>query len=310
MKMPLMQVVLQKSFFSLLVRDIQKQQLFYYNDKTHTFWFNHNNNENINKFYYIGVMLGLAIYNGITVNLRFPTFVFRKLMGFKSTLDDLTEVTPEIGKGLKQLLEHQGDVSEDFGLNFQIAYSVLGEVKVHNLVEMADCIPVTNQNRQEYVDLYVKYLLEEVIHDQFEQFSAGFCIVCDSDLLYRIFIPEEMHDLICGIDEFDIKQLQKVTKYEAGYTSQSQPVKFFWEILQELPLDKQKKFLFFVSGSDRVPIGGLSSMKMIISRCHASCLPTSHTCFNNLVLPACNDKKVMLEKLLIALENCEGFGFL
>jgi len=41
----------------------------------------------------------------------------------------------------------------------------------------------------------------------------------------------------------------------------------------------------------------------IISR-----LPMSHTCFNQLVLPDYRSRKLLKQKLMIALQNAEGFG--
>ena len=56
-----------------------------------------------------------------------------------------------------------------------------------------------------------------------------------------------------------------------------------------LPQEQQKQLLFFVTGSDRVPIKGLASLtpEFTISRAgpHSDRLPTAHTCFNHLLLP-------------------------
>jgi hypothetical protein len=42
-----------------------------------------------------------------------------------------------------------------------------------------------------------------------------------------------------------------------------------------------------------------------------SALPTAHTCFNILKLPMTYSSRTVLEeKLLSAIENCRGFGFL
>ena len=42
----------------------------------------------------------------------------------------------------------------------------------------------------------------------------------------------------------------------------------------------------FCTGSDRVPLGGLKSLKFVVQK-HANSihLPTAHTCFNVLLLP-------------------------
>lgn len=49
-----------------------------------------------------------------------------------------------------------------------------------------------------------------------------------------------------------------------------------------------------------------------IHRVHgeATMLPTAHTCFNQLDLPAYKSQEVLREKLLMAIrEGSEGFGF-
>jgi hypothetical protein len=41
---------------------------------------------------------------------------------------------------------------------------------------------------------------------------------------------------------------------------------------------------------------------------HAEHLPTSHTCFNSLLLPEYSSKEKLRAKLLTAIENAQGFG--
>ena len=77
-----------------------------------------------------------------------------------------------------------------------------------------------------------------------------------------------------------------------------------------LETEQKKKFLAFATGSDRVPIKGLRSMKLVISKNgpHSDRLPTSHTCFNHLLLPEYNSKEHLKDKLLLAISYAEGFG--
>jgi ubiquitin-protein ligase E3 A len=64
------------------------------------------------------------------------------------------------------------------------------------------------------------------------------------------------------------------------------------------------------AGSDRAPIGGLGNMKCIIQRdgSDSDKLPTSHTCFNTLLLPEYASREKMLDRLKLAIMNSEGFG--
>jgi len=71
----------------------------------------------------------------------------------------MISVSPSVGNGLKQLLSFDGDVEETFAVNFNLAYSIFGETKTVELKKNGSSIPVNNQNRREYVELYVDYML-------------------------------------------------------------------------------------------------------------------------------------------------------
>ena len=69
-----------------------------------------------------------------------------------------------------------------------------------------------------------------------------------------------------------------------------QVIGWFWEVVHGLTEAQKKRLLMFVTGSDRVPIKGLASLQppFVISRNGPASdrLPTAHTCFNHLLLPA------------------------
>jgi ubiquitin-protein ligase E3 A len=87
-------------------------------------------------------------------------------------------------------------------------------------------------------------------------------------------------------------------------------VVWLWDIVREFAMDEKKKFLKFFTGSDRSPIGGLGALKCVIQRDGADSnkLPTSHTCFNTLLLPEYSSMTKMRDMLKLAVMNSEGFG--
>lgn len=85
---------------------------------------------------------------------------------------------------MQQLLDYSGNVQEAFGLTFQISVDVFGTIKVVDLKKNGGEIPVTNENRNEYVELYTKYMLEDSIKTQFEAFAKGFLQICDCDTFW------------------------------------------------------------------------------------------------------------------------------
>jgi ubiquitin-protein ligase E3 A len=210
---------------------------------------------------------------------------------------------------LKQLYEYDGDV-EDLDLTFQIVYDFFGQNIVHNLLLNGANIPVTNDNKQQYIDLYVQYLLEESVKQQFDWFWKGFRHVMQTDLS-SLFLPEELELLVCGDPALDFEALERDgTLYDNGFTAEHQTVKDFWEIVHGFTLEQKKRLLFFTTGSDRAPIGGLSKLKLILARNgpDSDRLPTSHTCFNHLLLPEYSSKEKLRDYLLKAISNAEGFG--
>lgn len=88
-------------------------------------------------------------------------------------------------------------------------------------------------------------------------------------------------------------------------------MKWFWEILLDEWDDAQRrKLLAFSTGSDRAPVNGLKSLKfyIVMEGEEDGRLPTSHTCFNQLLIPKYTTKDVLRKNLEQAIDNATGFG--
>uniref|UniRef100_A0AAY5JWI6 HECT-type E3 ubiquitin transferase n=1 Tax=Esox lucius TaxID=8010 RepID=A0AAY5JWI6_ESOLU len=296
--------------------------MFTFFKDSHCHWFSSWKCDNYSEFRLVGALMGLAVYNSITLDIRFPPCVYKKLLtppllpcdpdapvGVATlSLDDLQQVTPDLAHGLAELLSYEGNVEEDFCTTFQVSQEELGVIKSYNLKPGGDKIPVTNQNRKEYVQLYVDFLLNKSIYRQFAAFYYGFHSVCTSDAL-MLLRPEEVEILVCGSPNLDMSTLQKAAQYE-GYSKTDPTIRAFWDVVLAFPLVLQKKLLHFTTGSDRVPVGGMADLNFKISKIDASTdwLPLSHTCFNQICLPPYKNKKELKQKLTIAISNAEGFG--
>lgn len=57
---------------------------------------------------------------------------------------------------------------------FQVTWDDLGMLRSHDLKENGENIPVTASNKEEYVELYAKFLLVDSVYRQFEWFKQGF----------------------------------------------------------------------------------------------------------------------------------------
>uniref|UniRef100_A0ABI7XAT7 Ubiquitin-protein ligase E3A n=3 Tax=Felinae TaxID=338152 RepID=A0ABI7XAT7_FELCA len=164
----------------------------------------------------------------------------------------------------------------------------------------------------EFVNLYSDYILNKSVEKQFKAFRRGFHMVTNESPLKYLFRPEEIELLICGSRNLDFQALEETTEYDGGYTRDSVLIREFWEIVHSFTDEQKRLFLQFTTGTDRAPVGGLGKLKMIIAKNGPDTerLPTSHTCFNVLLLPEYSSKEKLKERLLKAITYAKGFGML
>ncbi|XP_078383332.1 putative E3 ubiquitin-protein ligase HERC4 isoform X2 [Oculina patagonica] len=303
-----------KEFFMLLLTEIldPKFGMFTYIEESQTIWFNDTTFEESPMFLLIGVICGLAIYNSTIIDLRFPPVLYKKLLARTPSLDDFRGYKPQVARNLENLLEYdEDDFTQTFGLNFQIVREKYGVLEYIDLIPDGANTAVTLENRQQYVDVYMDYYLNKSVEKQFDAFSIGFHRVCGGKVL-EFFHPEELMQMVVGCQDYDFRELEQVAEYKGDYYKYHPVIKNFWEVFFDFPIDMKKKFLVFLTGSDRVPILGMKSMKVIIQPVaggeHGDHLPVAHTCFNLLDLPRYPTKEMMRTKLSQAVEYSKGFG--
>eukprot|EP00158_Paraphelidium_tribonemae_P006101 Partr_v1_DN27678_c0_g1_i1_m65347 putative HECTc len=304
----------QKEFFQLAIREIFQPQynLFTTHNNFHWFTLHPVDQASLEEMKLVGMLIGLAIYNGVILDVNFPVVLYKKLIGNPVDLDDLLHLEPVLGRSLKMLLEYTGDVESDFARTFRVDLDVLGQQIPYDLIDNGEHVALTSDNRQQFVNLYVDLVLNRSVKDLFSAFKTGFDQVCRNSAI-SLFRAEELELLVGGSStDMDFEELKNVTTYDGGYTDKSDVIVFFWEAVMKYDLEQKKRLLFFATGTDRVPIGGLSKMTFCIVKNGPSSnrLPSSHTCFNVLLLPEYDDRAHLEERLLTALQNAEGFGMI
>nr|XP_046214995.1 probable E3 ubiquitin-protein ligase HERC4 isoform X1 [Oncorhynchus gorbuscha] len=301
-----------KEFFLLIMRELldPKYGMFRYYEESRLIWFANKTFEDIDLFHLTGVICGLAIYNLTIVDLHFPVALYKKLLKRNPTLDDLKELMPDVGRSLQQLLDYTDDDVEDtFCLNFTVTVENFGATEVLELVPNGMDICVDNSNRPEFVSAYVDYIFNKSVAALFESFFAGFHKVCGGKVL-ELFQPNELQAMVIGNTNYDWKELEKSTEYKGEYWAENPTIKFFWEVFHDLSLEKKKLFLLFLTGSDRIPILGMKSLKLVIQPTGGGehYLPVAHTCFNLLDLPKYSSRETLQNKLLQAIDHNQGFN--
>lgn len=172
---------------------------------------------------------------------------------------------------------------------------------------------VSIHNLEEYLKLLRFWTMNEGVRRQMEAFKEGFESVFSLNQL-KIFYPDELEYLFCGSghSQWDIKNLMDCCRPDHGYTHDSRAIKFLFDILSSYDQDQQRQFLQFVTGSPRLPVGGLKSLSPPLTIVRKtldgnedsdSYLPSVMTCVNYLKLPDYTSIEIMREKLQIAVNE-------
>jgi E3 ubiquitin-protein ligase HECTD2 len=304
---------LRKEWLFLLVKELfdPKFGMFNFDEETGLCWFNPASFENENQYKFLGIIIGLAIYNNIILDIRLPLACYKRLLNYNCNLEDLREIHPRLARGFDQLMEYENDDIEDvFCLNFVATYSEYDKPIQVPLIPNGENISVNMSNRKEYIDQYIYWFFIKSVQKKFEAFREGFNLLCSGNLL-SLCRPEEIQKMILGEEEIDIDRLRGVTTYK-NCDADVQVVKWFWEVVGEYNEEMKKKFMIFVTGSDRICPTGIEDMKFTICYYEYDAgreyLPQTHTCFNEILLFKYASKESLADKLQKAISYSEGFG--
>ncbi|KAL2098053.1 hypothetical protein ACEWY4_007260 [Coilia grayii] len=250
----------------------------------------------------IGITVGMALWNQHLVNIPFPLALFKKLLGKMPTLEDLEEMLPSEARSLRALLDYDDETLEVLEQDFT--------VKGQDLIPNGGEILLNRGNRQKFVDLYVDFVFNKSMARQFEAFAEGFCCACPTES-WKMFHPDELRMLVYGETQYEWEDLRKVAKYN-GCESSDLLIQNFWSVLFGLSKEDKLKFLTFVYGTYRLPIGGLAKRCLNIVRLNMDnsdeYFPQANTCFGTLRLPNYSDIGILREKLIHAINYCDVIG--
>jgi E3 ubiquitin-protein ligase HERC4 len=93
-------------------------------------------------------------------------------------------LSPTIAKSLETILNYEDDNFEaTFGINFDITRERFDQVVVVELIPNGSNIPVTKENKKQYVQAYIDFIFNVSVEPAFDAFSKGFHHVCGSKVL-------------------------------------------------------------------------------------------------------------------------------
>lgn len=216
-------------------------------------------------------------------------------------------------------------------MTFTIA-DINGET--HELLPGGASIPVTFENRYDYVRRVEQFKLHE-IDRQLHAMRQGLSSMAPMKIL-ELFTWQQLEVLIAGEPSIDLNYLREHTEYR-GYKPTDSVIAYFWEVkfidmqmsmlltastliflpaprtlhfwwirqvMEAFDSQERSKFIRFVWGRSRLPLRGkVWPQSFKIQKCHGASsemLPVTHTCFFSIELPEYPSVDVMRERLLTA----------
>ncbi|KAJ3416767.1 hypothetical protein HDV05_000141 [Chytridiales sp. JEL 0842] len=265
-------------------------------------------------FRFVGRIIGKAIHDGRLLDCYFTRSFYKCMLDIPVDWKDMEAIDPEFHKSLEWML--QNDITDVIDLTFSTEVDDFGRKKIIDLKPNGHSIPVTEENKKEYVALITEQKLTTAIKDQINAFLGGFYEIIPRDLI-KIFNEQEMELLISGLPDIDVDDWKNNTEYH-NYSMTSPQIQWFWRAVRSFSQEERAKIIQFVTGTSRVPLEGFKALegshgvqKFNIHKEFSTSdnrLPSAHTCFNQLDLPEYSSYEILRNNLLLAVSEC-GTGF-
>ncbi|XP_077868979.1 E3 ubiquitin-protein ligase SMURF2 [Saccoglossus kowalevskii] len=273
------------------------------------------NPDHLSYFHFVGRIIGMAVFHGHYIDGGFTMPFYKQLLGKPVSLDDIEDVDPEHYQSLIWMLEN--DITGIIENSFCVEHSAFGQITTYDLKANGKDILVTEENKKEYVRLYVQWRFMRGIDAQFQALKKGFEELIPPHLL-RAFDERELELIISGLGKIDVNDWKSHTRLK-HCTPDSNIVKWFWRAVESFDEERRARLLQFVTGTSKVPLQGFKALQGSTGAAGprlftihqidgpTDALPKAHTCFNRIDIPPYENYEKFYEKLVCAVEETCGF---
>jgi hypothetical protein len=264
-------------------------------------------------WHFAGLIFGKAIFESVPLDGRLSKLLLMRMLANEPCFEDLKYHDEQLYTSLAYL-NSDGVNAEDLCMNF----TIMDSGRTIELKQNGESIPLTNENKEEYIKLVVDHYSYKRAEVQTWAFIDSFLSVIPNNLL-SVFDVEQLEQILFGQKEIDVEDWKNNTFYKGKYleNGEHQALKWFWEILREITNDEKRKFLQFCTGSRSLPIEGFIGLKGQKKQpCKFSIESISvrksqflraHTCFNSLELPMYESRKEVEAGIRYVLDQKEFY---
>ena len=208
--------------------------------------------------------MGRALLDRQLIHGHLVRSLYKHILGWPITFDDLAAQDEEYNNSLHALLEMDDDTLEAMCLDFTVTEELFGARQVVELVPNGANIEVTKGNLVDYLEANLRYHMLERTRLQLTELLLGFFDVVPEPVL-TVFDSHELELILCGLPTIDMEDWEVNTKYSGRFKDlgdKHKVVKWFWEIVRdEFDAELKARLLQFVTGTSGVPSRGFSVLQ-------------------------------------------------
>jgi len=272
----------------------------------------------------VGVVLGRALLLGRLLPSVFPLAFFKlliELLHADRSLDehatDEQEATLALEERLNNLLSFvdldevdPGKAAACVGVQTpEFAVDLFDDFEGLRGYEQSGAdVKLTAANRSEWARLTKLNALVQDRVPQYRAIAQGVRQVAQAnerlDQLLTLS-PQALRIVLCGREHISVDEILRQTVFENAGDALPQ---WFGEVLRSFTQSELEALLMFVGAQVRLPSN--TAIRVVVTAALPASLPTSHTCFWQLVLPRYASVEELAARLRTALEHgTVGFGF-
>jgi len=285
-------------------------------------------------FFFIGAFVATAIVDGRILDANFsPTFLKILIGDEPVSFEDMARSHGSLFRTLFPLVNavRKGETTLDGLPVEELALTMTVPGSDIELVPKGKDTTVDGKSLPVYVEKLVNVVLSSGVETPLDCFNLGLrhILVFDDDRTtspFSVFEPTELSQILSGADDkhvWDRDTILTSMTAENGFDKTSPTIQNLVNIMVSFTGQQRRLFLLFVTGSPRLPIGGFPSLnpkftvsckRPVINSSSSpagrletdSMLPSANCCFSLLKLPSYSTPEILRERLLYAIENCQG----
>lgn len=155
--------------------------------------------DHLRYFQFIGRIIGKALFDECLLECYFVKSLYKIMTGEPLSFLDLEDFDNEFYNNLKWCLEN--DITTLYA-TFVVEQDFFGRSEEIELKEGGRKIPVTNENKNEYIEKLTYFKLYKSCQKQIDAFLSGFYEMIPKELV-SIFNYKELELLISGLPNYD-----------------------------------------------------------------------------------------------------------